>query len=215
MTSRRLTVGLGAVVSLLVLAGACSSGSSTGSGATSSTNGAPSTTTTTAAGAVDPNAPETNAAGDIPDNQVFVTYTAPSGDYSLKVPEGWARTEAAGVVTFTDKLNSIRMETTAASAAPTVASASQNEVPAIKAASTNYEAGKVTQVTRKGGAAVLITYRADGPADPVTGRRTHNDVERYEFWKNGSEVILTLSGPQGADNVDPWKIVTDSFAFLR
>ncbi|MDT5284188.1 MAG: hypothetical protein QOJ20_5383, partial [Mycobacterium sp.] len=24
-----------------------------------------------------------------------------------------------------------------------------------------------------------------------------------------------LSGPQGADNVDPWKIVTDSFAFLR
>ena len=41
----------------------------------------------------------------------------------------------------------------------------------------------------------------------------HDAVERYEFWKAGTEVVLTLSGPQGADNVDPWRIVTDSFGW--
>jgi hypothetical protein len=37
------------------------------------------------------------------------------------------------------------------------------------------------------------------------------DVQRYTFWKNGNQVVLTLSGAVGADNVDPWHIVTDSF----
>jgi hypothetical protein len=27
--------------------------------------------------------------------------------------------------------------------------------------------------------------------------------------------VLTLTGPVGADNVDPWKIVTDSFKWSR
>ena len=35
-------------------------------------------------------------------------------------------------------------------------------------------------------------------------------VERYAFWHDGQEAVLTLSGPKGADNVDPWRIVTDS-----
>ena len=129
------------------------------------------------------------------------------------MPEGWARVEAGGAVTFTDKLNSIRMETTSAASAPTVSSAQQNEVPAIQAASKNYQAGKVTNVTRKSGSAVLITYKADSSPDPVTGKVVHDDVERYEFWRSGTEVILTLSGPVGADNVDPWRIVTDSFTW--
>ena len=86
-------------------------------------------------------------------------------------------------------------------------------MPAIASSATNYEAGDVTSVSRTAGDAVLITYRADGEPDPVTGKVTRLDVERYEFWKDGTEVILTLSGPEGADNVDPWKIVTDSFGW--
>jgi hypothetical protein len=35
-------------------------------------------------------------------------------------------------------------------------------------------------------------------------------VERYVFFHKGKDVVLTLSGPKGADNVDPWRIVTDS-----
>ncbi len=162
---------------------------------------------------VDPNAPEENAPGDIPDSQVFVDYTPPSGGYHVKVPEGWARTEAGGTVVFTDNYNSVRIENAAASAEPTVSSATQDEVPAIAAANKNVQPGTVKSVIRKAGPAMLITYRADSDPNPVTGKTIHLDVERYEFWRAGKEVVLVLSGPVGADNVDPWRIVTDSFAW--
>ena len=208
MRSRRsAAVAAAAALSMALIASACSSGGS-GSSATSPT-------TSTDGGGVDPNAAEVNPPGDIPDDQVFVSYTSPSGLFAVKVPEGWARSENAGAVTFTDKLNSIRLEAVPAANAPTTDSAIRDEVPAISAAARNYEAGTVKQVSRHAGSGVLVTYRADGEPDPVTGRRTHLDVERYEFWKDGTEVTLTLSGPQGADNVDPWRIVTDSFIFTR
>lgn len=156
---------------------------------------------------------ETNAAGDIPDNQVFVAYAPPAGGFSVKVPEGWARTEKVGAVTFTDRFNSVRIETVAAANAPTVQSVEGGEVGVIGAASVNFEAGRVSAITRAAGPAILVTYRADGPPDPVTAKVVPLDVERYEFWKDGREVVLTLSGPVGADNVDPWRTVSDSFAW--
>ena len=74
-------------------------------------------------------------------------------------------------------------------------------------------ANVTTIVTRKSGPAVLITYQAASAPNSVTGKTSQLAVERYEFWKNGREAIVTLSGPVGADNVDPWKIVTDSFTW--
>lgn len=201
-------------IALALTAAACGGGSSSNSPAGASKGTTTSATPSSTAGSgVDPNAAEVNPAGDIPDNQVFVAYTPPSGGFSVKVPEGWARTETGGAVTFTDKLNSIRMESVPASSAPSVQSAEQTELPAIRAAAKNFQAGKVTAVTRKAGPAVLLTYMADSAPDPVTGKVVHDAVERYEFWRSGTEVILTLSGPQGADNVDPWRIVTDSFGW--
>ena len=170
-----------------------------------------STAVATTAQGVDPSTPEVNPSGDIPDNQVFIDYLAPTGSFAVKVPEGWSRTASGVSVTFTDKLNSITMTSLSTASPPTVDSAKSQDVPAIQAASTHFEAGAVTQVTRKAGAAVLITYRADAAPDPVTGKVLHDELERYAFWRNGTEVVLTLAGPQGADNVDPWKIVTDGF----
>lgn len=54
--------------------------------------------------------------------------------------------------------------------------------------------------------------RARAP-NSVTGKTIRLAVERYEFWAKGTEAIVTLSGPVGADNVDPWKLVTDSFTW--
>lgn len=208
----RTPIVAAAAVSLALITAACGGGKATGGASAAPQGNANPAATGNAKGAVDPNAPEVNPAGDIPDNQVFVDYAPPSGGFGLKVPEGWSRSEAAGgAVTFTDKLNSIRMEMVDAASAPTVASVNQTDVPAIKAAAKNFEAGAVKAVTRKAGPAVLATYRADAAPDPVTGKVVHDDVERYAFWRGGKTVILTLSGPQGADNVDPWRIVTDSF----
>jgi hypothetical protein len=192
------------VAGLALLAGACGSGGA-------SPDGGSTPTTATPPSAASRNAPEVNPAGDIPDNQVFVPYSPPGGRFTVKVPEGWGRTARAGTVSFTDKLNTISMETRPAPAAPTVASARQAELPAIRSASRRYEPGSVTQVRRAGGDVVLVTFKADAPADPVTGKVVHDAVERYEFWRGGTEAILTLAGPVGADNVDPWRIVSDSF----
>ena len=86
--------------------------------------------------------------------------------------------------------------------------------PAIRASVKNLNRAQVSEVTRKAGTAVLITYGADSNPDPVTGKVRRLDVQRYEFWRNGAQVILTLTAPQGADNVDPWRVVTDSFGWL-
>jgi hypothetical protein len=155
---------------------------------------------------------EAPVAGDIPDDQVFVPYSPPDRRYSLSVPEGWSRSEVGGAVVFTDKFNSIRVETVPRPAgAPDVGSARAEELPVIAATTPGFRAGDVVAVTRKGGPAVLITYSATSPVDPVTGKTVVTSVERYEFWNGGQEGIVTLSGAEGADNVDPWRMVSDSF----
>lgn len=164
---------------------------------------------------VNPNAPEVSPAGDIPDNQAFVAYSPPGAGYSVRVPEGWARTDAGGVTSFTDKLNRIQMQAAPAKVALTTGDARRSELPKIGRQVAGFKAGTVSSVTRKSGMAVRMTYQARSPVDAVTGRSHTEAVERYVFFHNGRDVILTLSGPQGADNVDPWKIVTDSLRFTR
>jgi hypothetical protein len=47
------------------------------------------------------------AGGDIPDNQVFLTYPGPG--YSIKYPEGWARSGSPANLIFRDKGNYIHL----------------------------------------------------------------------------------------------------------
>jgi hypothetical protein len=184
------------IVVALVVTAACSCGSP----------GSP------AAGTPEPAA--ANPAGDIPDTTVYVPFRTPSGHVEVSVPQGWARTSDAQGVVFTDKLNSVRVQEIAAASAPTVASVRTTEVPKILSGAAHVAMGAVTQVQRKGGAAVQIAYLADSAPDAVTGKVIRDAVERYDFYWHGTEVVLTLSGPVGADNVDPWRTVTDSAAWL-
>jgi hypothetical protein len=154
---------------------------------------------------------EVNPAGDIPDNQVYVAWSPPGGGFKVKVPEGWARRQVGEATVFTDKFNSVRIDRSAVNKAPTVQSVRSVDLPAVRHSSKNVTVGTVGAVKRSGGTAVLATYRADSAPDQVTGKSVRQDVQRYAFWRNGSQVVLTLSGAVGADNVDPWHIVTDSF----
>jgi hypothetical protein len=107
------------------------------------------------------------------------------------------------------------MQATPASAPMSVARALRSEVPRLARTEQGFQAGKVTMVSRTAGRATRITYLADSRPDPVTGKVRRNAVERYVFFHGGRDVVLTLSGPKGADNVDPWKIVTDSVRWTR
>jgi hypothetical protein len=195
-TRRTLTVG--ALALALAAAGCGGSSHSSASGASSTAKGP------------DPNAPEVSPAGDIPDNQAFVAYSPPGSGYSVKVPEGWSRATSARGTTFTDKLNSITMRSRAASAPMTVQEARRAEVPKLAREANAFHLGTITTVQRKAGTAIRITYTTTGRPDPVTGKSITDAVERYIFSHRGKDLLLTLSGPKGADNVDPWRIVTDS-----
>jgi hypothetical protein len=222
-TRRRRARAAGAVLALTIATGAaCSPGSGSKSKAAGASSTAPSGSGTTAAGALACRSTTAGTSGggsgdvlvpgDIPDTQKFVTYHSSDG-YHLDYPEGWAQMQSGSAVTFTDKFNSIRVETTSAPTAPTVAATQSTDVAALAASTPCFQAGKVTQVRRKAGSTVLITYRADSSADPVTGKVIVQDVERYQFWQAGKLVTITLASPKGSDNVDPWRTVTDSFGW--
>jgi hypothetical protein len=189
------------IVSVIVVTAGVLAGCGAGSNPTGPAAG--SGTVTTAAA-------ENNPAGDIPDSQVFVPFTPTTGLFTVSVPEGWARSNQGSATIFTDKLNTIHIETQPRAAAPNTESVTVEELPAVAAATQGYRLGTVTAVQRTAGPAILITYQGTSPPNPVTGKTATDAFERYEFWRDGREVVLTLSSPVGADNVDPWRAVTDS-----
>jgi hypothetical protein len=199
MRHRRVLVGLALPVVMATLAAACGGGSSNASSAN--------TNTTT------PKADTQATGGDIPDTQAYIAYSPPTGSYVVKVPEGWARTDSPTGVTFTDNLNTIRIDAAPAAGAPDVTSVRNGEVSTLRATNPGFQLHDVATVQRAAGTAVLVTYLDDGPANAVTGKRDRQAVQRYEFWRNGTQVTMTLVSPVGADNVDPWRKVTDSFAW--
>jgi hypothetical protein len=153
---------------------------------------------------------ESNPPGDIPDNQVYVPFTAPGGGVSVKVPEGWAGSRTGTATQFTDKLNRIEIAPSASSSAPTIASVTSSDVPKLKSSVPNFNLGKITTEQRAGGRVVLVRYQGDSPQDPVTGKVVRDAFERYVYHHGGQRLDLTLAGPTNADNVDPWRIVSES-----
>jgi hypothetical protein len=195
----RIAIGAIAVASL-VAAGCGSSSSSTMS----------TSTPTGSAKQVNPNAPEVSPSGDIPDNQAYVPFSAPGTNVTVKVPEGWSRSSTVTGTTFTDKLNSITIEQRKGASAVTVSQVKHADVPALAKSVKGFKLQSVATLQRKAGPVVRIRYLAVAKTNPVTGKGGTDAVERYLFARSGNELVLTLSGPKGADNVDPWKIVTDS-----
>jgi hypothetical protein len=203
----RRTLAIIATVAFGFAIAAC--GSSSDGGAN---NTATPPTTAASDGAVDPNAPEVVEPGDIPDDQVFVTYTPPDAVFTVDVPEGWARTESDATTTFTDKYNSIFIESAPADSAPTVESVTATGLSDVETDPT-FTLVDVQPVTRSAGDGVLATYEIGSEPNSVTGKQALLAVERYFFFHDGTEVVLTLSGAKGADNVDPWMIVSDSLTW--
>jgi hypothetical protein len=194
--SRALLLVPAALVALLV--GGCSSGSASSQG---QATGAPASSS------------ETSPLGDIPDNQVYVPYSPADGSFSVTVPEGWARSDLSDGVSFTDKLNTVTVQQVNGRPEPTQDSVLGAELADIAARGSNVALGPVETVTLPAGNAIHATYAADSAPDPVTGKVTPDDAELYVFWRNGTEAMLTLSGPHGADNGDPWRTVSTSFAW--
>ena len=159
----------------------------------------------------DGSAADVSAAGDIPDNQVFVDYQSTANGYSLQVPQGWARSESGDTVTFQDKFNSITIEVLKSASPPSVDQAKATDIPALKAAKANFQEVDVSSVDVSGSQVVRVRYRSDSEKDSVTGKTITLETDRCLFHKDGQTVALSMSAPVGADNVDAWNQIAASF----
>ena len=159
-------------------------------------------------------APEVNPPGDISDSQAFIIYQNSVGGYQLEVPEGWARSETAGTVTFISKLDGVSVKVAPASAAPTVASVQSNEAKLIQSQGRAVTITSVSEANLPGGKAAVIKYTSNSEPNSVTNKRVRLENVAYIFYRNGKEAMLTVWAPQGADNVDQWTRMGNSFRWL-
>jgi hypothetical protein len=209
----RAVIATAASAIAATLAG-CASASSTGShpAKTPAVNKSSSAATQPAiANSQAPVSAEHNPPGDIPDTTVYVAYRAPAIHALIKVPEGWARQQTAKGVTFSSNLNSITIAAVPMTSAPTVATARSTTVPSLRRGTLAFRLKSVRLVRLTGGPAVQIVYQVNSRPNAVTGRQYRLVVERFEFYRVGRGVVLSLSSAVGSDNVDPWRIVSESF----
>src|SRR5207237_1446353 len=124
------------------------------------------------------------AAGDVPDNQVYVVFHDVAAGYSIKYPEGWAQKGAGSAVTFRDKNNVVRI--VVAPRRPVIAGAVRSSLRGAQVTSG-------PAALRIGGALefhdVFKIYRS-GPAETVALRGLDLRVEPRE--------IVAVFGPSGS-----------------
>jgi hypothetical protein len=180
-------------VLVAVLVAGC--GGSKQSVAPTTTAAPPATTTAppaTTSASPSPLTPEAQSAatGDIPDNQVFLTFRNGAAGYSMRYPEGWAQQGAGGQVTFRDKNNIARI---------VVSSGAKPSVPGVQ------------HLTISGAPALKAVYRTRSAQNAVTGKRVTLVVDRYYLWHNGTRAVVDLGTPEGVDNVDAYRLMIESF----
>jgi hypothetical protein len=208
----RRTIPLLAVCGLALLAvHGCGSSSSP----STSPSGARATTSAEGATAEAPNAlsaeAKSAATGDIPDNQIFLTYTSPSPRYTMLYPEGWARKGTGASTTISDKNNIVRV-VVASGAAPTMTGVNA-ELSALKRANPTLEFSAPSAIQLKSGPAVKATYTTLSAPNPVTGKSVLLMVDRYELSKGGLRATIDLGTPSGVDNVDAYRKMINSFTW--
>src|SRR5205823_1909967 len=123
------------------------------------------------------------AAGDIPDNQQFLTFKNRSGGYAISHPEGWPRSGNGPQVVFQDKSNTITIKVSPGQQ-PTPASVSA-ELKKEAAADSCLQPGQPQATTAGPNQVVKVTYTTEGQKSPVTGQRPRITVDRYVYSKGG------------------------------
>ena len=166
------------------------------------------TSTTTAQAGIQAPSPlqaEANAtaAGDIPDNQVFITFRNTRLGYSLKYPEGWAQQGSGTPVTFRDKNNVVRI--VVQPGGPRSSAQIRAELPGV------HLKQPPQSLSLAGGPAFKVVYTTVSAPNAVTGKRVTLAVDRYYLPHGDKEAVVDLGTPVGVDNVDAYRLMIESF----
>jgi hypothetical protein len=212
MAPKHIAVGL----ALMLVSGplAACGGSSSTSASSSSGGGSPATGTSQSAAAAGALSAEAQAAatGDIPDNQVFLTFRNATGGYTISYPEGWAQRGSGGDVTLQDKNNVIHIVASHGSAPAAAVVSAQLAKEQQRQPSLTYGTTSTTSIN--GSPVVKIKYSTVSPPNPVTGKRVQLLVDRYVIAHAGKVLIVDLASPKGVDNVDAYRMISHSVRWL-
>jgi hypothetical protein len=192
-----------------------SSSSSTGGASTGAASiGASGTAPASGGAPVNALAQEAGSAGkgDIPDNQVYLSYTDRQAGYSIKYPEGWTRTGSGSDITFAAKNNRVHI-VIAPGPAPSTGAMSA-ELNRLKTQTPTLRFQTPAQVTLTSGPAVKAAYTTQSAPNSVTGKSVQLIVDRYELAHGGKRATVDLGTAQGVDNIDAYKMMINSFKWL-
>lgn len=154
--------------------------------------------------------PEISLLADIPNDQVFIPFSSPAG-FTLKVPKGWARHDGGRETVFSDQYNRIALSVEQASRPFDLAYATSTLAPEIKTMGKAVSITEVAEIKLKPGRTVKIAYDANSEPHEVTNKRLRQENERFYFVRDDRLVMLSLTTPKGADNVDQWRMISSSF----
>ena len=149
--------------------------------------------------------------GDIPDNAVFLTYSGPDQAFSIQYVEGWQVSQQPSGVVIRDKDSS---ETVAivAGESDVPAFISTVDLPTLRS-QPGFNLLKQGEVKVGASSYAHLVYNLPAPPDPVTGKQVPSTVDRYYVPGTGGIAVVSLSTPDGVDNVDAFRRMIESFAW--
>lgn len=151
-------------------------------------------------------------AGDVPDNAVFLTYRDTQTGFSIHYVEGWQVQHTSDGVAIHDKDSS---ETVAIVPLPPDVAiwVSGTDLPRLQGEAGFALIGQDTATIDGGTTVTHLAYHQLSPPDAVTGKRVPSTVARYYIPGTGGLAVITLSTPDGVDNVDAFRQMIDSFTW--
>jgi len=207
--AKRGILALILVTALAVASGCGSTKKHAAPAATSQTTTNPATATSgSGPGALQGEA-QSAATGDIPDNQVYVTFSNARAGYAIKYPEGWAQSGNGPRVVFRDKNNLVRI-VVASGPHATLATARADMQALLRAVpSLKFQSPVATRISSA--PAIKVTYTTQSAPNPVTNKRITLTVDRYYLFRSGKRAVVDLGTPVGVDNVDAYRMMIQSF----
>lgn len=146
--------------------------------------------------------------GDIPDNAVFLTYSGTNPAFTIQYVEGWQVSQQPDGVVIRDK-DSSETVSIVAPQADVPGYVASTDLPILQA-QLGFKLGKQDTVKVGGTSYVHLVYHMPAPPDPVTGKQVPSTVDRYYVPGPNGLAIVSLSTPDGVDNVDAFRQMIES-----
>lgn len=149
------------------------------------------------------------ATGDIPDNQVFLTFSSRRAGFAIKYPEGWTQSGSPHDLSFKDRNNVVHI-VIASAPAPTAAHVTA-QLQRLTRTHPSLRFTAPQPVHLGAGPAFRARYTTRSAPNPVTGKQVTLVVDRYELASRGRLAVVDLGTPVGVDNVDAYRMMIESF----